>query len=651
MKQSKKKKRSRASSKGNAENHGKIADEKEQGILKNLLEGFASVSVEEAASTYREAASDLSKAAEIPTTSAVLEEQSATCSSSSRNYDAGSSSSSNASEVFGVANNFLQDGFKQKSKHKLKKVVASAGTVSTVLGKDYVRSIPKKVSSKMKGFREENWSKEEAEQFLCSMLGDDCELSLAVVSDVLCQCDYNLDKDAPHLHWSIIVLSKLCYSPQNSFFRFLFLLICLFHEIIFHDRVTAEFSSKGVGQRERSLFQCSYIGHDVLLFQALDVLLELSASSKEQVSGHCESSSSRGDSQYLFESNYTLIDRISDSTSHSSDIELQDNIWFTGNLSRNVSKTIKTGESNHPTETENLESELPQKVLESLFNMPTPKTAEHEPNTMNWRNVVKKMTSLGHRFEPGDNEQGHPIQAKGDEYQVLQRSRKTALEFNEILLSEVIVNLRRRFAAGYNSIYKWGEGICCISFSAGFCDVLSFIWNVLSSRITYQSSQRTTVNSVPFFKVVPTLSALFLLFLVPFVFFLFKLEVRGCNWGGYKIKWLERHEKASQDIFTARNESIENVITIDLHGQHIKQAMKLLKLHLLFGAYVRSVRSFRVITGCGSHGVGKSKLKNSVINLLQKEGIAWSEENRGTLFIRLDGQRDFSFLDSGSDSD
>ncbi|KAL0294102.1 UNVERIFIED_CONTAM: hypothetical protein Sradi_6902600 [Sesamum radiatum] len=73
MKQSKKKKRSRASSKGNAENHGKIADEKEQGILKNLLEGFASVSVEEAASTYREAASDLSKAAETPTTSAVLE--------------------------------------------------------------------------------------------------------------------------------------------------------------------------------------------------------------------------------------------------------------------------------------------------------------------------------------------------------------------------------------------------------------------------------------------------------------------------------------------------------------------------------------------------------------------------------------------------
>ncbi|KAL0289941.1 UNVERIFIED_CONTAM: SMR domain-containing protein [Sesamum calycinum] len=495
-------------------------------LLRSCCWGFASVSVEEAASTYREAASDLSKAAEIPTTSAVLEEQSATCSSSSRNYDAGSSSSSNASEVFGVANNFLQDGFKQKSKHKLKKVVASAGTVSTVLGKDYVRSIPKKVSSKMKGFREENWSKEEAEQFLCSMLGDDCELSLAVVSDVLCQCDYNLDK-------------------------------------------------------------------------ALDILLELSASSKEQVSGYCESSSSRGDAQYLLESNYTpylfsFFYRIPAKATKG--LELFECLRYVRNwmkvftfsalrvslLSRkehvgNVSKTIKTGESNRLTETENLESELPQKVLESLFNMPTPKTAEHEPNTMNWRNVVKKMTSLGHRFEPGDNEQGHPIHAKGDEYQVYREAAKQH-------------------------------------------------WNSMKSY--YQKATTAFTNGEKEYAAYLSQQG--------------RLQNKMAR---------EADEKASQDIFTARNESIENVITIDLHGQHIKQAMKLLKLHLLFGAYVRSVRSFRVITGCGSHGVGKSKLKNSVINLLQKEGIAWSEENRGTLFIRLDGQRDFSFLDSGSDSD
>ncbi|GJR71610.1 SMR domain-containing protein isoform X1 [Tanacetum coccineum] len=121
---------------------------------------------------------------------------------------------------------------------------------------------------------------------------------------------------------------------------------------------------------------------------------------------------------------------------------------------------------------------------------------------------------------------------------------------------------------------------------------------------------------------------------------------RQCN-----EKARQADKRASQDIFNSRNKDFENLITIDLHGQHVKQGMKLLKLHLLFGAYVRSVRLFRVITGCGSHGVGKSKLKQSVINLLESENIDWNEENRGTLLIKLNGQREFSFLDSGSDSE
>lgn len=99
-----------------------------------------------------------------------------------------------------------------------------------------------------------------------------------------------------------------------------------------------------------------------------------------------------------------------------------------------------------------------------------------------------------------------------------------------------------------------------------------------------------------------------------------------------------------------RNKSIKNVITIDLHGQHVKHAIRLLKIHLLFGVYMPcknllqplisivlvflalmpnefylvsscycilfvfciAVKFLRVITGCGSHGVGKSKLKQSV---------------------------------------
>lgn len=38
-------------------------------------------------------------------------------------------------------------------------------------------------------------------------------------------------------------------------------------------------------------------------------------------------------------------------------------------------------------------SEIPHKVFESLFKFP--KSAEHDKDSMNWRNVVKKIQSLG----------------------------------------------------------------------------------------------------------------------------------------------------------------------------------------------------------------------------------------------------------------
>ena len=41
-------------------------------------------------------------------------------------------------------------------------------------------------------------------------------------------------------------------------------------------------------------------------------------------------------------------------------------------------------------------SELPQKVLESLFD--NHKSTEHDKDTMNWRNVAKKMQSLAPQY-------------------------------------------------------------------------------------------------------------------------------------------------------------------------------------------------------------------------------------------------------------
>uniref|UniRef100_A0A0A9GT12 DUF1771 domain-containing protein n=1 Tax=Arundo donax TaxID=35708 RepID=A0A0A9GT12_ARUDO len=40
-------------------------------------------------------------------------------------------------------------------------------------------------------------------------------------------------------------------------------------------------------------------------------------------------------------------------------------------------------------------------------------------------------------------------------------------------------------------------------------------------------------------------------------------------------------EKASREIFEARNKHITNTVTIDLHGQHVQQAMRLLKVHMM----------------------------------------------------------------------
>ncbi|KAL3616198.1 hypothetical protein CASFOL_039588 [Castilleja foliolosa] len=513
MKQSKKK-RSRVSKIGSAEkDRAKIADDKEQMMLKQLLDAFGTVSVDEEAN---------GKAAEVLTKTAAPEsDQITTSSSSSGNYDVGSSSSSSVSEVFYDPNNFL-DGFKPKSKPKMKKVIAAAGTVSTLLGKDYVRSIPKKGSSKLKGFHEEKCCKEEAEQFLCSMLGDDCELSLAVVSDVLCHCGYNIDKGGGSLFFQ-----NACHLNDRGL-------------------------SRAVG---------------VVLFPllALDVLLEMSASSRDQASDYLEAASREYEQ---LESNSSLSDITAETT---------DNMWMTGNLFRNLSNVPESNENRHLNEMGDLDFELPQKVLESLFKMPTPKTAELEPNTMNWRNIAKKMTALGQRSEPGGSEQLQLINGKRDEYNVLRESAQV----------------------------HWS------SMKSYYQKAVTAFTNGDKNYASYLSDQGRSQNKMA----------------------------------------READEKASQNIFTARNKTIENMVTIDLHGQHIKQAMKLLKLHLLFGAYVRSVRSFRVITGCGSHGVGKSKLKTSVVNLLQKEGIAWSEENQGTLLIRLDGQTDFSFLDNGSDSD
>lgn len=158
-------------------------EEDEAGKVLNTLEAFSLASTDDSVSANREANGDPDKEAEI------------VGSSLGENAEEPSTSSSSGSSTSGYSEGFVETGRVQNVVHgrgfrgtKQKRLIAATGTVSTVLGKEYVNpSPPRKDSIKSKRFNNGAIEKQEAEQFLCSMLGDKCELSMAVVRDVLCE--------------------------------------------------------------------------------------------------------------------------------------------------------------------------------------------------------------------------------------------------------------------------------------------------------------------------------------------------------------------------------------------------------------------------------------------------------------------------------
>ncbi|KAM2244807.1 hypothetical protein ACFXTI_005823 [Malus domestica] len=453
-------------------------EDEEQKVIRALMEVFSSVSIDDATYAYREADGDAGKAAEILERAvAECSEEPFTSSTASGVSGSDAASSSGSSSGLGSSEGFesgcIQNLVSEKGlRGKQKRVVAAAGTVSTVLGKEYVSSIPRRgpTSSevtKLKGFGNGGAAgQEEAEQFLCSMLGDESELSLAVVRDVLFQCGYDVEK-------------------------------------------------------------------------ALDALLEVSSSYEQSSSSSNYIMFFKEDNRHPFEQSDTLTDRASDCTSHSSEYE-QDNIW-------NYSKVLTDSEAHSPGSPKSTAADLSQKSLAPRYDVCTSGSAEAQQVNF----------------------------AQGDEYHAF---RGTAKEHWDSMRSYY-----QKAATAYSRGAREHAGY-------------------LAEQAKVQTKLAQAAD-----------------------------------------------EKASQEIFKARNKDIENVITIDLHGQHVKQAMKLLKIHLLFGTYAQSVQFLRVITGCGSHGYGKSKLKQSVIELAENEGIQWREENRGMVLLKLGSHREFSFQDAESD--
>ncbi|XP_047173471.1 SMR domain-containing protein At5g58720 isoform X1 [Vigna umbellata] len=485
-------------------------EERKKRVLEALVDAFSLSSIREASIAYDIAGSDLHRASEI-LRKGLSEDSFSCCSSSCSGGSSGGGTSSSSGMELGskeeaeqnCGEGFVVGGFKGGKQKK--KVVASTGTVSTVLGKEYVRR--NKGSNKGFSANDEAFDMEKAEQFLCSMLGEDCDLNLAVVRDVLCQCGYDIER-------------------------------------------------------------------------ASNVLLDLAGSTVEKSSTGRHPNyrvDNVDDGRVFVDPNDSLIERRSESTSISSDGDMSDNIWSIGSFGRKYAEVLSNSMVDSGISSECTKSDIPQKVLESLFNFP--KSAEHDKDSMNWRNVVKKIQSLGPGFNvsPLVAESQQRTYAKGDEYHVFREDSNQQWD-------------------SVKSYYKKAA----TAYSKGD--------RAYAAYLSDQGKEQSKLAQ--------------------------KADTR-----------------ASHDIFIARNKGIENVITIDLHGQHVKQAMKMLKLHLLFGSYVPSVQRLRVITGCGSHGFGKSKLKQSVIDLLEREAIVWREENQGTVLIKLSGWREYSFLDTNSDSD
>ncbi|XP_057547993.1 SMR domain-containing protein At5g58720 isoform X2 [Amaranthus tricolor] len=429
-------------------------------IILSLVEAFSLVSIEQAENAYKQANGDPKKAALILSGFSEKSELfDASCSSSNKSF--GFDSNSNSSEGF-LESNSLSEGSSgsifQSSKGSRgpirgKKVVAAAGTVSTMLGKDYVTSNPRKEVVKEKGLDHAKVNVEEAEQFLCSMLGDNCELGMGVVRDVLCSCGLDVEK-------------------------------------------------------------------------ALEVLLDLAApvceTSWSDMYSSCSLSSSSSTTEYS--RNIDCIDNFwqpcdggYDSNSHSSESDMQSSARLLDFNGRSYAEALASSESSSQQAAANLRndgSELPRQVLESLFSMP--KISECDPPAMSWKNIVKQLESFAHkrvRLEPSSfMAEELNTQAKGDEYRFF---RDTARQ-------------------------QWDKMRTCYQKAAAAYS------NGEKSYATYMSERGKLYSKMA----------------------------------------READEKASMQIFKARNKEIENALTIDLHGQHVKQAMRLVKLHLLFSTYI-----------------------------------------------------------------
>lgn len=537
-----------------------MEEEREMKALEWLLDAFPSMSLEQIASAYSASNCDLYNSAHI------LAGATSPSSSSIKDGD-------NADHGHAVVKDRDKNNYKinKNTKKKNKKISVCTGTVSSVVGNGYLRTVPMKTQGKKP--QQDQRQEMHVEEFLYAMMGDGWQLDRDVVRTVLSQCGYDVEK-------SLNILLEMAATSSK------------FH---YEDLSTGESSVNSNGEKD-GLIQTSFQtmsesfperDQDEILKaceaaegdieQALSILLE-----KENlcaIGTTVECSRQHLDTENInVKSNLEQLKLSFPDLSESALNEILEAVNFNYSEAKNI--LIEAGmESRHVTSED--KSRLPRQLLESLFNVKT--SSEKLPSNMDFVKAVR-------------------LKKKPKKF-IVDNSVDNLLDASKTQISEGEED-------GYELFHR--------AASQHWAAMRSYFQEAAAA---YSKGERARAGY---------------------------LSAEGNH---YKQLAREADEKASQRIFDIKNKDMHNDVTIDLHSQHVKDAIRLLKLHIQSLASISSIHSLKVITGCGSHGTGRGRIKRAVTQLLEKEGINWTEENPGVIVIKIKdvNPENLSFVNSNSD--
>jgi hypothetical protein len=106
----------------------------------------------------------------------------------------------------------------------------------------------------------------------------------------------------------------------------------------------------------------------------------------------------------------------------------------------------------------------------------------------------------------------------------------------------------------------------------------------------------------------------------------------------------ESNQVASVNIFALNNANINDSNTLDLHGLHINEAIKIFKevyakkrSDLHNKKHTKKSKTYLyIITGCGRHSANRiARLRPRMVNYLNQNSIRFKEPNIGLLRVDL----------------